>query len=95
MSDLASKLANLAKKKQLLEAKEEKLIHNRKQEIGSLAEKFDLLTVPANIVAGIFCDLKYALDKNLDKLKEWETLGTEYLQGKQEKIRAHHDTTGT
>ncbi len=94
-SDFAAQLAAITKKKQLLASKEEKLIGNRKQEIGSLAEKLGLLAAPEDIVAGIFCDLKQALDEKLDKLKTWEALGAEYLQGRSGKEKTHRASNNT
>jgi hypothetical protein len=82
MSKYADKLSSISEKKKKLLEEEAKLIEKRKKEIGSLAEKFGLLTVSDHTILGIFSEVKTALKDNFDKLKSWEAKGAQLLKPK-------------
>ncbi len=75
MSDYAAKLSSISEKKLKLIDEERELIEKRKKEIGQLAQKFDLLTVSDDLIAGIFSAANKAILEKADSVKEWETLG--------------------
>jgi hypothetical protein len=82
MSEYANKLSNIAEKKQKLIAEEMKLIEKRKKEIGQLAEKFELLTLPDSVVTGLFHEAQSALKNKSDKIKTWQSSGEQFLKSK-------------
>lgn len=93
MSDLANKLSFIKEKKQKLIEEEFKLIEKRKLEIGQLAERFHLLTVSDNLMAGIFSEVENALTHNPQKLNEWESLGNNYLATKKINSRTAQESS--
>ncbi len=82
MSEYADKLASIVSQKQKLIEKEQILVQKRKTEIGELAEKLGLLTAPDVLLAGLFHTANQALQGNPQQLKEWESIGTNYLKPK-------------
>ncbi len=75
MSDYPNKLSSLSSKKLKLIEEEKELIERRKKEIGQLAQKFDLLTVSDDLIAGLFSAAQKSISDKADCVKEWETLG--------------------
>jgi len=82
MSDYAAKLSALLEKRQSLIEEESKLIEKRKKEIGNLAERFNLLTVPDAVIVGLFHEVRTAVDANPEKIKDWETRGASVVKAK-------------
>ncbi len=82
MSDYADKLSSIIEKKQKLLEEESKLIEKRKKEIGHLAEKFGLLTMPDAVITGLFSEAKLALKEKSEKIKTWENHGTQFIKSK-------------
>ena len=76
MADYAERLLSIADKRKKLLEEEGRLIEKRKIEIGALAEKLGLLTLPDELLSGILQEAKQAIDKKSDKVKEWEKLGS-------------------
>jgi hypothetical protein len=83
MSTYANKLSSLAAKKQKLLSEEIKLIEKRKQEIGTLAEKFNLLTASDALIIGLFSDAQIAVNDQSERIKLWETHGEKFLKPEQ------------
>lgn len=82
MSDYAIKLTSLAEKKKKLLEEESRLIEKRKQEIGKIAEKFDLLTISDEVITGLFSEANEAIKENSQKIKQWEFQGAKILKRK-------------
>jgi hypothetical protein len=93
MADYADRLTSISEKKQKLLEEEAKLIEKRKKEIGTLAEKFGLLTVSDTTILGIFSEVKTALKDDSDKLKSWETQGAKLLKRKRN-AKVTEESTG-
>ncbi|NNM59276.1 MAG: hypothetical protein HKM04_05625 [Legionellales bacterium] len=89
MANYADKLLSIVDKQKKLQAEESKLIEKRKVEIGALAEKFGLLTVSDEVLIGIFSEVKNAIDKKTDKLKEWEKFGNQMNKPRAGKATNH------
>lgn len=87
MQEYATKLSELAKKKQRLLDEEDKLIKQRKADIADLAERLTVLTVPDEIIAGVFVELSQALTDQSHRLKEWETQGARFLKLRKSAIK--------
>lgn len=81
MSDYAAKLSSISEKKLKLIEEEKEIIERRKKEIGQLAQKFDLLTVSDDLIAGLFSSVKKSIADKADCVKEWETLGGRFRKG--------------
>jgi hypothetical protein len=80
MSEYASKLDALdAKKKKLLE-EETRLKKNRMLEIAALAERFNLLKAPNELIAVLFAHAENAIDSKDGKAKNWEHEGAKLLK---------------
>ena len=85
MSDYATKLSSISEKKLKLIEEEKEIIERRKKEIGQLAQKFDLLTVSDDLIAGLFSFAKKSIADKADCVKEWETLSGRFRKGTKSK----------
>lgn len=85
MSDYSHKLLAIAEKEKKLLKEKAKLLEQRKSEIGNLAERCFMLSASDELIAGIFLQLKQALDEKSEKLKEWEAQGERFLKPRKQK----------
>src|SRR5579871_6636986 len=79
VSQYSSKLQAIAEKKQKLIQEEVELVEKRKKEIGHLAEKFGLLTMPDVLINGLFFEAQSALKEKSEKIKTWESHGERFI----------------
>jgi len=82
MSDNLQRLQALDKQEKELLEKKQALFNQRKSEIAELAERCNIMLVPDEILAGLFLELKQALEDKSEKLQEWEALGARFLKPK-------------
>jgi len=92
MSNYAGKLSSIEDKMKKLKEEENKLIEKRKTEIGSLAEKFNLLMLSDELIVGIFSEAKDVMSNNNQKLKSWEENGKELLKPKRNNKKLKEST---
>jgi Conjugal transfer protein TraD len=76
------KLSSITEKKKKLLEEESKLIEKRKKEIGHLAEKFGLFTMPDTLITGLFLEAQSALKEKSEKIKTWESHGERFINPK-------------
>lgn len=93
MSDYANKLLSIVEKKQKLVEEESRLIEKRKDEIGVLAQKFELLTTSDVVFAGLFAELQSALKSNSDKITHWEKEGAHHFTPKRIHSKATQESS--
>lgn len=88
MSDYITKLTQISERRQKLLSEENKLIEKRKKEIGSLAEKFRLLLVSDELLAGLFSEARRAIEEtDTRKTEQWEHAGKLLIQEKPSKSK--------
>lgn len=76
MTDIANKLQAIAERRKKLAIEEAKIVEQRKQVIGKLAERFNLLTASDAIIAGLFADAEAELkNRDSEKVKLWNKAG--------------------
>lgn len=84
MSDYSLKLSALKAEEDKLREKKEKLIEKRKQEIADLAERFGLLIISNEVLAGVFSQVEHAIKTDNSRLDEWEKLGETFLKARKQ-----------
>ncbi len=84
MSDYANKLSTLADQEQKLLEKKAKLVEKRKNEIADLAEKYGLLIVSDEVLAGAFSEVEQAIKSDSNRIKEWEKLGGKMFKNRKQ-----------
>ena len=85
MSEQLQKLQALEKQEKELLEKKQALLSQRKNEIAELAERCNIILASDEIIAGLFTQLKQALDNKSENLQEWEAQGARFLKSKKRK----------
>ncbi len=75
----------LEKREQQLQNDKARLIENRKRRVGELAERFHLLTVSDQVLAGLFSELSEAVKGKDARLKSWEAQGARFCSSSRSK----------
>lgn len=92
MSNYANKLSSIEEKKQKLILEEAKILEKRKSEIGSLAEKFNLLTLSDETIIGVFSEVKLSMENNKQKINDWAEHGRKYIKPKRNTAKTEKNT---
>lgn len=78
MANVSKKLLTIVELEQKLQEKKISLIEKRKQEIGTLAEKYNLLTVSNELWNDLFLELAKDIQNNAPRIKELENSGARF-----------------
>lgn len=82
MTTAISKLAKIAQQRANLEQEYKTALTHRRQRIGELAEKFNLLEMSDHFFAGLFIDAEKSAKEHKDHVKKLEATGSSALTPK-------------
>ena len=82
MTTAMSKLAKIADQRAKLEKEYKAALLDRKQRIGELAEKFNLLEMSDHFFAGLFLEAEKSHKEHKDHAKKLEAMGSSALTPK-------------
>jgi hypothetical protein len=82
MLDYASRIASLKAEQVRLAQRQLELAAQRREEIGTLAERFGVLETEDDLLAGLFLELKTAVTTNSPRLAQWREAGLPFRSSK-------------
>jgi hypothetical protein len=78
MVDYGFKIASLKSEQARLSRREIELAAQRREEIGKLAERFGALEADDEVLAGLFVELKSAMESDSPRLAQWRDAGARF-----------------
>ncbi len=78
MPDYAARIATLKTEQAKLAQRQSDLSGQRRNEIGRLAEKLGALEAEDDVLAGLFLELKSAMESDSPRLKQWRDAGARF-----------------
>lgn len=90
-TEFKSKIGSIQSQIKELQEKIAKEITARKQKIGALAEKFELLDTHDELIAGLFISAKKAIKEKNSEVEAWVKEGKKYLESKRNKKEKNDD----
>ena len=87
MADYASRIASLKSEQARLAQRKMELAAQRREEIGRLAEKLGVLEADDDVLAGLFTELKSAMEVGSPRLAQLRDSGARFRSGKSERQR--------
>lgn len=78
MPDYAARIANLKTEQAKLAQRQSELAAQRREEIGRLAEKLGVLETDDDVLAGMFLELKSAMEGDGSRVKQWRDAGARF-----------------
>ena len=89
MPDYAARIANLKSEQAKLARRQSALAAQRRDEIGRLAEKLGTFEAYDDVLAGMFLELKSAMESDGSRLKQWRDAGGRFRSPRSERPKRH------
>lgn len=89
MVDYSSRIASLKFEQSRLAQRQVELAEQRRKEIGKLADRIRVLEAEDDVFAGLFLQLKAAMESDGSRLSQWRDAGTRFRSAKRERSQRH------